>query len=209
MVKWALMCATPVAVAGGAYLHGPFVWGTTYPLPSAQVASRLESMPIPKYFATTLASADGGSTRMTVPGQSVIYLFQARGGQAAKFIVDIKPIDAGHTKISTRMEMGERADALLKTQIMPGAKEFEVVGSAAMNEQIASKLSGRPFDEAIVQKAMMGFAVANLGEIQKGVADTLNESIKMADQQEADRVESHQPVIIPGQPMSDPGRPAH
>ena len=204
MIKWAMMCAVPAAVAGGAYWHGPIVRGTVYAKPSAQVAATLESMALPKYFSTALAMVDGGSTRMAIPGQSVVYLFQARGGQAAKFVVDITPVDATHTRVSTRMELSPDAERLLKTEIMPGPQEFEEVGTAAMNEQIDAKLTGRPVNEDIQKQAMMRFAMAHMGEIQKGVADTLNESIKASDAMEAERVASHGPVIIPGRPMSDP-----
>lgn len=208
MIKWAVMCAVPAAVAGGAYLHGPIVWGTVYEKTPAQVAATLESMALPKYFGTALAMVDGGSTRMTIPGQSVVYLFQARGGQAAKFIADITPVDATHTRVSTRMELLPGAEKLLKTEIMPGPEEFEQVGTIAMNEQIDAKLSGRPVNDMVVQQAMARFAVSHMGEIQQGVADTLKEGIAASDAMEADRVARHQPAIVPGQPMSDPSYPS-
>jgi hypothetical protein len=207
MIKWAAMCAVPAAVAGGAYLHGPIVWGTVYEKSPAEVAATLESMQLPRYFGTALEMVDGGSTRMTIPGQSVVYLFQARGGQAAKFIADITPVDATHTRVSTRMELSPDAERLLKTEVMPGAAEFEEVGTAAMNEHIDAKLTGRPVNEMIERQAMARFAMSHMGEIQKGVADTLNESMEQADADEAERVASHAPVIVPGRPMSDPANP--
>ena len=59
-----------------------------------------------------------------MPGESVIYLFQARSGQAAKFVVTYKSVDAGHTRVATRMVLGDQAGRLLKTKIMPGPEEF-------------------------------------------------------------------------------------
>ena len=206
MIKWAVMCAVPAAVAGGAYLHGPIVWGTVYEKTPAQVAATLETMALPKYFGNALLAVDGGSTRMTIPGQSVVYLFQARGGQAAKFIADITPVDATHTRVSTRMELLPGAEKLLKTEIMPGPEEFEQVGTIAMNEQIDAKLSGRPVNDMIAQQAMARFAMSHMGDIQKGVADKMNESIKAANEMESSRSSSGA-VIVPGQPMSDPSNP--
>ena len=203
MIKWAVMCAVPAAVAGGAYLHGPIVWGTVYEKSPAQVAATLESMSLPKYFGTALAAVDGGSTRMTIPGQSVVYLFQARGGQAAKFIADITPVDATHTRVSTRMELLPGAEKLLKTEIMPGPEEFEQVGTIAMNEQIDAKLSGRPVNDMLVQQAMARFAMSHMGEIQQGVAEKMRESMNAMDAESSPRGA----VIVPGQPMSDPSYP--
>lgn len=204
MVKWMLMCSVPAAVAGGAYLHGPIVWGTVYPKSSAEVAATLESMALPQYFTSTLSTVDGGSTRMAIPGQSVIYLFQARGGQAAKFIVDITPVDAGHTRVSTRMEMGPDAERLLKTDVLPGAEAFETVGTTALNEQIDAKLSGRPVNDDVVKKAMMGFAIGHMSQIQKGVAAKMDEAAKIS--REMDRA-ADQPTIVPGRPMLDTTNP--
>lgn len=206
MVKWIVMCAAPVALAGGAYLHGPIQRGTVYAKPASEVVATLESMTLPTYFGTALSTVDGGSTRMTVPGESVIYLFQARGGQAAKFVVTYKPVDAGHTRVATRMVLGDEAERLLKTEIMPGPEEFVTVGTAAMNEQIDARLSGRPVNEDVAKRAMMQFAVAHMGDIQKGVAAKMDESIKAAEAMETDRTSSRGAVIIPGQPMSDPSR---
>ena len=207
MIKWAVMCAVPAAVAGGAYWHGPIVWGTVYAKPSAEVASALETMALPTFFGKTFGGEANGS-RMSIPGQSMVYLFNARGAQAAKFVVDITPTDATHTRVSTRMEMSPGADKLFNNDFVSGSDEFEMVGTAAMNEKIDSLLSGRPYNEDVLKQAMMRFAMAHIGDIHKGVADTLNESIKAADAMEADRVASHGTPIIPGQPMSDPSRPA-
>ena len=209
MIKWAMMCAVPAAVAGGAYWHGPIVRGTVYAKPSAAVAATLESMALPKYFSTALASVDGGSTRMAIPGQSVVYLFQARGGQAAKFVVDITPVDATHTRVSTRMELSPDAERLLKTEIMPGPQEFEEVGTAAMNEQIDAKLSGRPVNEDIQKQAMMRFAMAHMSDIQKGVAAKMDDAAKQFHESDAADAASRGLLIVPGQPMSDPSRPTN
>lgn len=203
MIKWIAMSAAPVALAGGAYLHGPFTMGggTSYAVPSAQVAATLETMSLPDYVTGTLNTLpQGGSSRMAVPGQSVIYLFRARGEQAAKYVVDIVPVDATHTRVSGHMEMGEQAETLMKQKYMPVAKEFKVIGAAAMAEQIDAKLTGRPVNPEVVKKAFMTFGIANMGAIQQGVSDAMDEAVKLQDQ---GRTPS-QREFVPGQPMSDP-----
>lgn len=198
-----LMCAAPAALAGGAYWHGPIVWGTVYDKPSAEVASTLETMALPKFFGATLAG-EGNGSRMTIPGQSVVYLFNARGAQAAKFVVDITPTDATHTRVSTRMEMSPNADKLFGNELVSGSEEFEEIGTAAMNEKIDSLLSGRPYNEDIVKKAMMNFALGHMGQIQSGVRKQLDKAVQSQREMESMESESSGPTIVPGQPMSQP-----
>jgi hypothetical protein len=204
MLKWIAMSVAPVALAGGAYLHGPFTMGggASYAMPSAQVAATLETMSLPDYVTGTLNTLpSGGSSRMAVPGRSVTYLFQARGAQAAKYVVEIVPVDATHTRVSGRMEMGDQAETLMKAKYMPVAKEFKVIGAAAMAEQIDAKLSGRPVNPEVVKKAYMTFGIANMGAIQEGVSEAMDEAVKLQEQSHA---AGSQQEFVPGQPMSDP-----
>jgi hypothetical protein len=203
-MKWVLIGGVPAAVAGGIYFHGPLVTGETYAVPAAQVAQTLENLSFPGYVGSTVSGLPGASTTRDIePGKSVTYFFHARGGQAAKFVASYQPVDATHTRVSTRMEMSGDAEKLLKGQYMSNAKEFEVVGAAAIREQIDARLEARPFNKDVVMKAMQGYAMANMGEIQKGVADALNESIQMQES----RASTSRYTPPPGSPDFQAGRP--
>lgn len=201
-MKWILVCAAPVAVAGGVYWHGPLKSGATYARPASEVAYTLETMPLPTAVESTLRILkSGGSRREVVPGKSVTYHFFAKGNQFAKFVAEISPVDATHTRVSTRMTMSSDSAAINKDQIMPVAKEFATVGKIAMNEQISSKLDRRPFNTMLVQQAMASFAVANLGEINAGIANQLSEVSDKMNREPG-------PVIVPGRPMVDTSAPS-
>lgn len=197
-MKWLFLAAAPAVVAGGMYFHGPLKTGETYARPAADVAYTLETMSLPQYVDGSIDRLPSGSSRReVVPGKSVTYYFFSRGGQAAKFVAEIHPVDEGHTRVSTYMTMSDDADKLMKTKFMPMAKEFKVVGAAAMNEQIDSRLEKRAFDKDIVKRAMAGFAMANMGEIQQSVGEAMTEAAKMNDR----RSVSSGREIVPGQPM--------
>lgn len=202
-MKWVLLCGAPAVIAGGLYFHGPLRSGETYARPAADVAYTLETMTLPDYVAGQIDRLPSGSSRRdVVPGKSVTYYFFSRGGQAAKFVAEVHPIDAGHTRVSTYMTMADDADKLMKTEFMPVAKEFKIVGAAAMNEQIDARMEKRAFNKEVVTQAMAGFAVANIGEIQKGVGDAMQEAAKRSRELDA----PSQRAIVPGQPMVDTTR---
>lgn len=199
-MKWILACVAPMAIAGGIYWHGPLKSGATFARPATEVSYVLETMALPEAVEGSFGGTPSVSSRReTVPGKSVTYYFFARGAQAAKFVAEIDPVDEGHTRVSTRMTMSDDAEKLMKVQFMPMAQQFKIVGAAAMNEQIASRLERRPFNKDIVTKAMMGFAVANIGTIQRGAAEAMNEAQRVQDSLHS----SDAPRIVPGRPMTD------
>jgi hypothetical protein len=176
-MKWLIIGGVPAAIAGGAYFHGPLVTGEVYAKPATEVAQTLENLQLPNAVTSMIQGVpDGSYTRDIDPGKSVTYFFHGRGGQAAKFVATIQPVDATHTRVSTSMTMSSDAEKLLKTQFMPQAKQFAAVGTAAMREQIDARLEDRDFDKEVVTKAMAGYAMANMGEIQRSVATSMDEA---------------------------------
>lgn len=202
-MKWLMIGGVPAVIAGGVYLHGPLMGGETYARPASEVAQVLENLTIPRAVTGMVESVPSGAyTRDVVPGKSVTYFFHARGGQAAKFVATYQAVDATHTRVSTSMTMSGDAEALLKTRFMPLAKQFATVGDAAMREQIDARLEQRDFDKRVVTEAMKGYAMANMGEIQRSAASAMDEAVKLQEQSRATRY-----APPPGQPAYDAGRP--
>jgi hypothetical protein len=203
-MKWMFLGGVPALVAGGVYFHGPLVSGETYAVPATEAARVLETLPLPAMVEGMIDTLPGGNfTRAVDPGKSVTYFFHARGGQAAKFVATLQPVDAGHTRINTAMTMSGDAESLLKTQYMPLAKQFEAVGAVAMREQIDAKLEHRPFNQEVTKQAMMGFAMANMGAIQKSASEAMDAAVKLQDAGHAGS--SYTPP--PGMPSYEAGRP--
>lgn len=202
-MKWLMIGGVPAVLAGGVWLHGPLATGETYARPASEVAQVLESLTLPKAVTGMVESVpDGAYTRDVVPGKSVTYFFHARGGQAAKFVATYQAIDATHTRVSTSMTMSGDAETLLKSRFMPLAKQFAAVGEVAMREQIDARLEQRDFDKGVVTEAMKGYAMANMGEIQKSAAAAMEEAAELHSELRASRY-----TPPPGQPAFDAGRP--
>lgn len=202
-MKWLMIGGVPAVLAGGVYLHGPLATGETYARPATEVAQVLENLTLPKAVTRMVESVPNGAyTRDVVPGKSVTYFFHARGGQAAKFVATYKAVDATHTRVSTSMTMSGDAETLLKSRFMPLAKQFAAVGEVAMREQIDARLEQRDFDKGVVTEAMKGYAMANMGEIQKSAAAAMEEAAELHSEFRASRY-----TPPPGQPAFDAGRP--
>lgn len=202
-MKWLMIGGVPAVVAGGVWFHGPLATGETYARPASEVAQVLENLTIPRAVTGMVESVpDGAYTRDVVPGKSVTYFFHARGGQAAKFVATYQAVDATHTRVSTSMTMSGDAETLLKTRFMPLAKQFATVGDVAMREQIDARLEQRDFDKRVVTNAMQGYAMANMGEIQKSASAAMEEAAKLHSEFRPSRY-----TPPPGQPAFDAGRP--
>jgi len=209
-MKWIMMGSAPVVVAGGLFLHGPLKTSETYARPAAEAAWVLETLQVPQAVTGMLSTVPNATTtREFIPGKSISWSFYARGGQVARFVAEMTPIDATHTRISSSFKMMGDAEKLMQTEYMPMAKQFSVVGRVALQEQLDSKMEKRAFDKEIVTKAMAGYAIANMGEIQQSVSASLDKAAEKFKEHDRDRAARAAGVsFVPGQPMVDPGRPA-
>lgn len=206
-MKWIVMCSAPVIVGGGMYMHGPLKTSETYPRPAAEAAYVLETLQLPQAVTGMMSSVPKASTtREFIPGKSISWSFHARGGQVARFIAEMDPVDETHTRISSSLKMMGDSEKLMQTEYMPMAKQFSVVGRVAMREQLDSRMEKRPFNKEIVTKAMAGYAMANMGEIQQSVSASMDKAVKMQDDRAASRASGVS--FVPGQPMIDPGAPS-
>lgn len=195
------------ALAAGAYFHGPLRSGETYQRPANEVYRIVETSPLPSLFDKMVYNQRGGAvTRGGEPERSMIWFFHANGVQVAKYTVSIAPSGDKASRVSTSFEMSDDADkALGKGFAIKGADQYEVVGRAAMNEQIDARLDGRDFDYAKINEAMAGYMMANMGKIQGEALKSMDEaaaSFKKADEQRAySKAQADNRKYKPGEPM--------
>lgn len=155
------------ALMTGVYFHGPMKTGETYDRPAAEVYHIVEGTPLPALFDKMVYGQHGGSvTRGGEPDRSMVWYFHANGAQVATYTVAISP-SGPSTRVSTRFEMSPAAgDALGKGFAVSGADRYEVVGRAAMDEQIDARLDGRSFDHARITDAVASYMMASIGNIR-------------------------------------------
>lgn len=178
------------ALAAGVYFHGPLKSGETYDRAPTEVYRIVEASPLPSLFDKMVYNQRGGSvTRGGEPEKSMVWYFHANGVQVAKYTVGIAAAGDTKTRVSTSFEMSDAAEkALGKGFAIKGADQYEVVGRAAMDEQIDARLDGRTFDYAKVNEAMAGYMMANMGKIQGEALKSMDEaadSFKKMDEQRA------------------------
>lgn len=195
------------ALAAGVYFHGPLKSGETYERPASEVYRIVESSPLPSAFDKMVYHQRGGSvTRGGEPEKSMIWYFHANGVQVAKYTVNIVSTGAKQSRVSTDFEMSDAAEkALGKGFAIKGADQYKVIGQAAMNEQIDSRLDGRAFDYARISDAMSGYMMANMGQIQGEAIKSFDEAsakFKKMDEQRAYRdAQAENAKFKPGEPM--------
>lgn len=209
MMKWVMLAGTPAIVAGGLYLKPPGGTSETYPRSAAETAFVLQTLQPPSAVNGMIDQLPQSSiTRDYVPNESLTIYFNARGKTAAKFIVEMKAVDEGHTRLRSRLVMSGDADDLMKARVMPMGQQFAVVGRAALTEALDARMERREINPEVIKQAFAGYAVANMGAIQQGVADALTEGVEQQRLREAQR-EAHRGVMFrAGEPMVDASAPA-
>lgn len=197
-----------IALATGAYFHGPLKSGETYDRSPAEVYRIVEASPLPSMFDKMVYNQRGGAvTRGGEPEKSMIWYFHANGKQVAKYTVNLAPSGTGKTRVSTSFEMSDDAEnTLSKGSVISGADQYKVIGRVSMNEQIDSRLDKRPFDSGKVAEAMSAYVLTNMNKIQGQALESMDkaaEGFKKADADQAyQRAQAENRKYKPGEPMT-------
>lgn len=196
-----------VALAAGAYFHGPLKTGETYARSPDEVYRMVESSPLPSMFSKMVYNQRGGAvTRGGEPGKSMIWYFHANGMQVAKYTVNITPSGADKTRVQTSFVMSDDAEkALGKGFAISGADQYKVIGRVSMNEQIDSRLDKRPFDFAKINEAMSAYVLANMNKIQGEALESMDKAAaefkKMDEERDYRKAQAENRKYKPGEPM--------
>ena len=190
-----------IALATGAYFHGPLKTGETYNRSPAEVYRIVESSPLPSMFDKMVYNQRGGE-----PEKSMIWYFHANGKQVAKYTVNITPSGPDKTRVSTSFGMSDDAEAALgKGFAIKGADQYAVIGRVSMNEQIDSRLDKRPFDYSKISDAMSAYVLTNMNKIQGEAIKSMDEAAenfkKMDAEREYQRAQAENRKYKPGEPM--------
>lgn len=197
-----------IALATGAYFHGPLKSGETYDRSPTEVYRIVESSPLPSLFDKMVYNQRGGAvTRGGEPEKSMIWYFHANGKQVAKYTVNIAPSGASKTRVSTSFEMSDDAEnTLSKGSVISGADQYKVIGRVSMNEQIDSRLDKRPFDSGKVAEAMSAYVLTNMNKIQGQALESMDKAAEGFKKMEADqayqRAQAENRKYKAGEPMT-------
>lgn len=197
-----------IALATGAYFHGPLKSGETYNRSPTEVYRIVESSPLPSLFDKMVYNQRGGAvTRGGEPEKSMIWYFHANGKQVAKYTVTMAPSGAGKTRVTTNFEMSDDAEAALsKGSLVSGADQYKVIGRVSMNEQIDARLDKRPFDSGKIAEAMSAYVLTNMNKIQGQALESMDKAAEGFKKMEADqayqRAQAENRKYKPGEPMT-------
>jgi len=196
-----------IALATGAYFHGPLKTGETYNRSPTEVYRIVEASSLPSMFDKMVYNQRGGAvTRGGVPEKSMIWYFHANGKQVAKYTVNISPSGASKTRVQTSFEMSDGAESALgKGFAISGADQYAVIGRVSMNEQIDSRLDKRPFDSGKISEAMSAYVLTNMNKIQGEAMESMDKAAtefrKIDAQRDYQRAQSENRKYKPGEPM--------
>lgn len=182
-----------IALAAGAYFHGPLQLGETYDRSVADVYRMVESTPLPPLFDKMVYNQRGGTvTRGGEPQKSMVWYFHARGQQIGKYTVTLAESGPDKTRVTTRFEMAENADQVMGKGIaIHGSDQFKVIGRAAMDEQIDARLDKRPYDSAKISEAMAGYIATNMGQVERGVSQSMDQAAEQFRKADAEAAYQH------------------
>ncbi len=131
----------------------------TYDLPIAEVHRTLEKTGLPPMvFGSAMPNV---SLKADDP-RKVIWIIQQGRSRRIQYVAELEPVSKTSTKVTVRLEAPDLPD-----RAAPVNWPVKNLYVTAMDEQIASKLEGRDFDDAILYAPMATAVVANMGRLHE------------------------------------------
>jgi hypothetical protein len=170
-MKWPtlLLCAASLALSacsGGQP-------GNVYDMPVDQVYAVIARTNIPDDLKKTVNRAKGSEVRVSrVTNQSVTWKLTEYGHEIARFVATVTPEGEDGAKTRVTVDAIGAEDGKFAKQ----GREFNNRGllvhtaRMAMEEQIASKMEGRGYDERKVAAAVAAYAITHAKDIEADLA---------------------------------------
>jgi hypothetical protein len=189
---------------GGNPFHGVRA-GEVYPLSADKVYDILAETNLPEDLGEVAYSYDGnGYSRDSEAGKWVNWTLKAKGYTIATYTATLEPVSQNETRVALKFEVSDQAPEGVDLSAINRGKAIAHIAEIIMNEQIDSRLDGRPYDKVKVRTSSMAYAFAHSSELRSEM-DELNAEAESFDARHRSEYSSGSASSKPitGKPMID------
>lgn len=158
-------------IGGGLYVHNPYVGGTVYQMPVAEVYQKLNEMDLPSDMGGGAYRSGGGVEMDREENKSVTWKLRENGDIVARFTAELAPMGLKATNVRVNFEIDPESKVAKRSPKMAQNKFIANMARFAMDEQVDATLTGREFNQQKVGARMLAYMLANRNDLAQFMAD--------------------------------------
>jgi len=168
-------------IAGGLYVHNPYVGGTVYQMPVAEVYEKLAEMDLPSDMGGSAYRSGGGVEMDREENKSVTWKLRENGDIIARFTAELSPMGVKATTVRVNFEIDPESKVAKRSPKLAQNKFIANLGRFAIEEQVDSTLTNREYNQKKVSSRVLAYMLANRGELAAFMADIDSELASVSD----------------------------
>jgi hypothetical protein len=163
-------------ISGGLYIHNPYVGGTVYQLPVAEVYEKLADMDLPG--DTGIGSSyrsDSGVEIDREENKSVTWKIRDRGDIIARYTAELSPMGPKATNVRVKFEIDPDGRVAKQNSRIAQSKFIADMANITMNEQVDATLTSREYNQQAVATKVLAYIMMNQKALSGFMADIESE----------------------------------
>ncbi len=159
-------------LAGGLYLHNPYVGGNVYQAPIAEVYQKLTEMDLPNDMGGGSAYARGSGVEMDrEENKSVTWKIRQDGDIVARYTAELSPMGPKATNVRVNFEIDPEGRIAKQNSRIAQSKFIADMAKITLNEQVDATLTGREYNQQAVGAKILAYIMMNKDALSGFMAD--------------------------------------
>lgn len=158
-------------LAGGVYIHNPYVGGQVYQMPVEEVYQKLAEMDLPSDMGGGSYRSGGGVEMDREDNKSVTWKIRDRGDIIARYTAELSPMGPKATNVRVHFEIDPEGRVAKQNERLAQSKFLADMAKITMNEQVDSTLTNREYNQQAVAQKMIAYILLNRKALEGFMAD--------------------------------------
>jgi hypothetical protein len=159
-------------VAGGLYVHNPYVGGTVYQLPVTEVYAKLSEMDLPGDTGVGSSYRSGGGIEIDrEENKSITWKIRDRGDIIARYTAELSAMGTKATNVRVKFEIDPEGRVAKQNSRLAQSTFIADMANITMNEQVDSTLMNREYNQQAVGAKILAYIMMNQKALSGFMAD--------------------------------------
>jgi hypothetical protein len=158
-------------IAGGLYVHNPYVGGTVYQMPITDVYQKLAEMELPGDMGASSYSSGSGIEMDREENKSVTWKIRQQGDIIARYTAELSPMGAKATTVRVKFEIDPEGRVAKQNNRIAQSKFVADMANITMSEQVDATLMNREYNQKAVGAKILAYIMLHKDALSGFMAD--------------------------------------